>query len=489
MRNAMDESTADDFSSPDPIESISADPSDDTESASVFLKELERYLATLEAISELAEILAPSVAKLDQRMDRPFRQLVRAQMPHADEEESEELVRLSLAAIEAVMNDVRDSLAKLKDDSDGSITIGGRGSALNSAIDVVVAQSKGAIASDTLMGTVFQALAQSRRVSVGRQDLLMRSLLTTAVSAFEMLFAGIAGGYFRLYPGAMDSATPEFSLRQLIEMSDLSEAVDRSVDGRVEDILRQGLDGQVAWLKSKDGLSIDVKSSIDDWNAVREVFERRNCVVHHGGHVSSQYLAKVRNPGVGKGELLSVDSEYLSHAVDDLATVGVFVALSAWRRLRSSEVSELVDFVGEDGYELLRYGRWAPAQAMFQFAIPLAKEERLRHVFAVNVWLCKKNRMGLDSIFGEVEKWDTSALEPQLKLARLALLDRNEEALDLAKRLVEQGELAVRLLVDWPLLSGIRTLPAYGSVLSSLRDNLAEMRAKKTRSKPESGPH
>ena len=75
-----------------------------------------------------------------------------------------------------------------------------------------------------------------------------------------------------------------------------------------------------------------MKDAANDWVRAREVFERRNIVVHHDCRVSEQYLSKVGTAaeGVSAGDRLDVTEEYLRTAIEDLLNLGLSLGVRVW---------------------------------------------------------------------------------------------------------------------------------------------------------------
>jgi hypothetical protein len=112
--------------------------------------------------------------------------------------------------------------------------------------------------------------------------------------------------------------------------------------------------------------------------------------------------------------------------------------------------------VNEAAYEFLRAGRWRVVVALTSAMADGCVSEYIRYIMRVNGWVARKRSEGIDAIRAELEAWEVSALAPRLKLARLALLNRTEEAHGLARTLLERDEIEQSDWRDWPLLDEVR---------------------------------
>jgi hypothetical protein len=96
----------------------------------------------------------------------------------------------------------------------------------------------------------------------------------------------------------------------------------------------------------------------------------------------------------------------------------------------------------------------------------LADDEQTRMLAQVNLWLAKSGRLGLDSIRAEVEAWNTDSLGPSMNLAKLVILEHDEEAVDLIAHLVDKGSLPVLAIREWPLFHRMRRLGLLTDLLA-----------------------
>jgi hypothetical protein len=196
-----------------------------------------------------------------------------------------------------------------------------------------------------------------------------------------------------------------------------------------------------------------------DSRITNEIFQRRHIIIHNGGLVSPQYLAKVTwlssSPVVGTE--LKVDLQYLSNALNQLTVLGVSLVYLVMRKLAPSEEAHTrldVD-INDLVYELLANQRWACVGKIASTAIPQIKVDAARLTLQVNRWIAMKKSHGLEAIRDEVSAWDTSALVDTFKVAKLILLD-DESAVDVARKMLEQGKLDQDDVDRWPLFADIR---------------------------------
>jgi hypothetical protein len=299
------------------------------------------------------------------------------------------------------------------------------------------------------------SVAKSR---VARLSVLNASLLTSAVSNFEVLVSALVKQFLREKPQALRSDDTKYSLAEISAFQSLEEFRDFSADRYVEGILRGSFDDWMTWFERQ--LKIKLEQVARDPSALREIFQRRHLFVHNGGRVNRLYLSKLPdlvNPPAIDTELV-VESDYLSATVDALTSAGTVLAAFVMRKLIPSKDNEHIadSLVNAAAYEFLRTGRWRIVIALTSAMADGCASEYTRYIMRVNGWIARKRSEGPEAIRAEVEAWEVSALAPRLKLARLALLDRTKEAHVLARTLLEREEIEQSDWRDWPLLDEVR---------------------------------
>lgn len=295
---------------------------------------------------------------------------------------------------------------------------------------------------------------QKQLVGPSRIAIVHNSLLTQAISAFEVLVSGIATRFYVEHSNALGTDIKEFSLAELRTFADIDDAADALIALRVSSLMFGGLDDWAAWFKKFVGDDLSVLAM--QWGAVVEAFQRRHVVIHNGGLVSRQYLARVPNSEAQLGERLEIDGDYLRNVFDQLDVLGTLVGVRTWGRWHQEERENSAGTLLQRSYELMLLSRWHAASSLCDaaqsFDCAAAQKEALR----VNGWNSKAEIHGLDHVRGDVDDWDVSALANRFKLAKLALLGELELASALADELLERKELERGELAEWPVLRGLR---------------------------------
>ena len=140
-----------------------------------------------------------------------------------------------------------------------------------------------------------------------RTDLLLASLLTTAVGDFEVLFSEIVSFFYRLRPSALKAHDAQLSWAEIDSYGSLDELRTHFIDERVSQLMWKGFEEWMKWLNQQ--LKIQYAEIALDSSTTSEIFQRRHVIVHNGGVVSPQYVAKMADKpsGARLGERLIVE--------------------------------------------------------------------------------------------------------------------------------------------------------------------------------------
>ncbi|MFJ5887636.1 hypothetical protein [Streptomyces californicus] len=310
-------------------------------------------------------------------------------------------------------------------------------------------------------------------------DTLRKSLLVTAVSNFEVLFGKLAEGIYRVNRSALNDSDYSFSLQQLADFETLDDARQFLVERRVAALMRESFDGWDRWLgKVVKGVSMGALPV--NWPATREVFARRNVVVHNGGVVNHMYLSanvKLSDRGAIEAKLgarLTVDSEYFSAAVQNLLALGMALVSEVGRKLSKYASHELNQGLLFNADMAVRRKAWIASSALSSYLLSsqLSRASQLRAQM-IN-WVARKGMGELDVVRGEVTKWDASGLSEEFSHYKAVLLGEKEEAIKLVEGLIASDKLA---LVE------VALHPAY----AELHDELPSLTARKKAAQDHAG--
>lgn len=296
------------------------------------------------------------------------------------------------------------------------------------------------------------------RVKRPMGQILRNSLLTAAVSGFEVLVSGLVRAFLALKPEVLRQSDRKYLYSEVELFTTLDEFRDHCAEVTADNLLRGGFDEWMEWFSRRHKLAIT--GVTDSATELREIFQRRHLLVHNGGVVNRYYLSKlgeVDDPP-DLGDKLWVTPDYLAKALDELTVAGVKLAASLLLKIASNEQDrEIVhDELRHIAYELLCAERWSTSARLDEWHLSFLVDDSWRLVARVNLWVAQKRMWGVEYVRQDVECWNTETLASKYLLAKLALLDRNEDAYELVKRLILSNEINSDNWTNWPVLEGVR---------------------------------
>jgi hypothetical protein len=321
-----------------------------------------------------------------------------------------------------------------------------------------------------LMGEIFQndrfsivsLLERMRKKATGPSPVIIvhNSLLAQAIAAFEVLVSGVVTRFFVTHPSALGTAEKEFSLADLRTFADIDDAADALIANRVGKLMYGGLDDWADWFQSNCDATLSQLAM--SWNDVVEAFQRRHVVIHNGGLVSRQYLARVPDASIKIGDRLAIDHDYLANVFDQLDVLGTVLVTLAWGSWRKDERNRSAGRLLQRSYELMLASRWAAADCVCKVGATLKCSAEQKESIKVNGWNSRLELHGLEDIRSEVEAWDVSAAADRFRLAKLVLSGDLEAASKMTDSLLKSGELTGGQLNEWPVLRTLREFRARG---------------------------
>lgn len=294
-----------------------------------------------------------------------------------------------------------------------------------------------------------------------RAPTLYASLLTRAVGDLEVLIGSLVNAFYMARPEALYESGAQYQWQDIARFNTLDEFKLHCIEKQVENLVRGSYEDWISWFKKRLSLESSGQHVGAVISAVREPIQRRHIIVHNGGRVSHQYLTNTvgMRPDMHVDSLVTVDEKYIRSALDAIACVALLLIDVVARRLRLNDSKNelLADVLMQNwSFELLLDGRYSVVADAYRAISPKFDGSGIWYISKVNSWIAWKKLSGVQSILAEVDEWDTSALEPRFKLAKLALRGEDEEAWNMALRLVESGDLNEEALTSWPLLDEAR---------------------------------
>ncbi len=295
-----------------------------------------------------------------------------------------------------------------------------------------------------------------------RKPLLNNSALMMLLIKYEEMIMGVFRWVIRSYPEAYLS-DKKISYSEILEIdSQIDSVKEILVNQEIDEIMRKPISDWYKILNEKHKINFGVLS--DYFDEFKEVYYRRNIVVHNNGVVNNDYIKSVKEEyrkNVKKGEFLEVEEQYLKKSFD-IAYIMLYGTILCVAKLSSSK-EEIYDSIEDMAFQHMIDGEWKISKFIYKYIMEECKKELATADYErikINYWLSIKNMEGLASIQDEVKKYDVSAMEGKYKVAKACLLDEYNEI----NRLLENylgNEVRTSDVEYWPLFLQYRKNKAY----------------------------
>lgn len=363
-----------------------------------------RYLADLECLAEMFEMVAPILAEKDKDRTQRVNQIVE-----------------QLQNIQSSENDDREP----------------------QSLDIA--------------SQVSEFLDHISRISAADR-MFRQGSLVSVVSKFDEFLTVVLRTAFEKNVGWLRNPQKTITHAELLDISSLDEFIADLIRKEVDQLMRGSHHGQVGFLDEK--LKLGVQENFDRWVDYLEVTERRNLFVHGGGVVNSIYQTNAKRYGFAiPGEkTLTVTDEYFLCATDTFVELSTRIVQSATRRLFAECYEEADWLLNNQGFNLLKSERWDLAARLFDFAINipsnLRSDDEVHYFHRFNFCIAAKH--GGRDFSGVLKSIDWKPLHPKYHLAIAVLEDRFSDAAQLMREPAVLKEVDKHDLLSWPLFREFR---------------------------------
>jgi hypothetical protein len=134
--------------------------------------------------------------------------------------------------------------------------------------------------------------------------------LVYLVIVFEEYITGLLSSLFRKRPEILKSSEKNIPYWEAFQCTDLNELLKEISKKEVRSRIELGIDGFNDYLVRN--FKLDLRQNAD-WGTFKEVFYRRNIVVHNYGIPDSKYISKTNFKG-RRDEWLEIDNRYINEA-------------------------------------------------------------------------------------------------------------------------------------------------------------------------------
>ena len=282
------------------------------------------------------------------------------------------------------------------------------------------------------------------------QTSLNSGLLSVLDGALEVLIRDLMSFHLKQRDIQLDLHELGLSYSEILECRGPTEFRDLAVSRKVDALTAKSMNKWIDWFSARDKLLIDPAQLIDR-ELVEDFHLMRNVLVHEGGVVSARHSRVAHNSEWFQvGKRIPPSSRLLRLAVISYLAFATSIWTMATRRLFSGENLRILHNLIQ--VELLR-GNFFAVVVRCEALWELGDEEDANRI---NLWFAG-SRLKNKKYSNEVEEWQPKSTQMQLvKMLLQQKKSERKEAIGLAQRLYNSGELSIVEVYGWPLLDAIR---------------------------------
>lgn len=280
--------------------------------------------------------------------------------------------------------------------------------------------------------------------------------LIMLITKFEEFIADVITYIYEKYPNKyLNHQTITFFE---IESNGVDTIKNIIVDREVDHIMR---DSYMEWFALLADHKINLCCCSKELETLKELYARRNILVHNSGEVNDIYIKNVPNTSFELGDKLYAGDQYLRKAFETIKTIIYCIMIEAIK-LDKKQKSMYVDNIFLNAFEELVAGNYHTCETVFSCIYNSGyTDEETKQMARINYWIAKIENEGLNSVRNEVQAFDVSALEKKFILAKVVLLEEYSRANGLIEELCNKGELDTYAVEEWPLFKGYRKTQEY----------------------------
>jgi hypothetical protein len=338
---------------------------------------------------------------------------------------------------------------------------------LPSATRRIIADSTVAAAFREIFGTV------ARRLPLSKQpDVLLKSLLTTLISGFEVHMNRLIRFLLTVNPVLIEDSNYALTLREIMSFESIGDVQLELIERKTKSLIADGID---TWVRrfEKNDVRLNLKDMVSDWVSLREVFARRNAIVHNDGLSDRRYELALTSNGASSSDIptrdstLPVSRDYLHNSLQVVAGFAVNLTASICARFAPQHIDDACMWVVAKQEDLLHCGLWEAVVAVsssFPQVQNCARSSRVS--LRTNRWIAMSELGQRDQLAEEVKGWDSSGLDLWFSHMKAIFLEDHKTSLTDIRTLLETNKITAVTILSHPLYRQLRVSGQLDDILS-----------------------
>lgn len=284
--------------------------------------------------------------------------------------------------------------------------------------------------------------------------------LIMLITRFEEFIANFSSEIFTQFPQRyLDKQAITFS--ELTGIGGIEEIKGFLFQRQIEALMRESYS---EWFKLFESHGISLDPLKEEMSILKEMYARRNILVHNSGAVNSIYLKNVPEAKYPLGTILIPDREYIEIAFETIKKIIIVLLIEA-AKLVNDDKQAYLKSIFTSLFDLLQQKEYSICKKAYDLiARSKIADSETRIMSQFDSWICIIQTAGLNSVKSEIEKFDVSALDDIYVLAKHILLEQFEEASLMLSFLLEKELLPASIIEEWPLFINYRNSDSYQSL-------------------------
>ena len=280
--------------------------------------------------------------------------------------------------------------------------------------------------------------------------------LIMLITRFEEFIANFLSELYRLYPHKyLDKQQIAFSE---IENLGIDKVREKIIAREIDSIMRESYS---EWFKIFESHGLKFDSCEEEMNNLREIYSRRNIIVHNSGRVNETYIKNIPNTPYSMNDRLTIDDKYINGAFNTVKVIVLTIFTQASKLVKEDRQKYLIDVFDAAYNELEGENYPVCSKIFYQLMDNPYLDAQKKTMSKVNYWISEKESNGLQQIKSDVEQFDISALDSVFSLAKALLLNENDKATNIFEKLYTKKEIPFYVVEEWPLFKEYRKSKQY----------------------------
>jgi hypothetical protein len=301
----------------------------------------------------------------------------------------------------------------------------------------------------------FERMNKSHRRVLNSMIIIPEISVVNLICSFDGYLADLLRDLFKDKIELASLSSKNIVYSELIAIGSIEGVRQRLIEIEVENVLRDGWDGQSEYFSKL--IDWNIKEKWGKWDSFYELIQTRNIIVHNGGKINQYYLSRIKkntniditNLHIGDKKLITL--EYINNILTLLQELAIQLTIGLRRKVFPNKQNEIDEAWTDISYELLIENKFKLLCDVLEDVMRLDKFHMQSNRFIVTANYCiAQIKCGNKQLaIKHIEKFDVSGMKTRYVMAKEIILGN----IDLAIKLIPTAEILAWEYREWPLFS------------------------------------